>query len=54
MMIFSRKQVHEMDCGYGQPKMVEFENRSGVYLKVHEHRKRKTTPFAGGQSRNLR
>lgn len=27
--------------------MVGFENRSGVYVEVHEHRKRRDPPFAG-------
>ncbi len=27
-----------MDFGYGVAKMVIFENRSGMYFKVHEHR----------------
>ncbi len=33
--------------------MVGFENRSGMYFWVHEHRKRKTAPFAGRQNRNI-
>jgi len=27
--------------------MVFFENRSGVYARLHEHRKRRKAPFAG-------
>ena len=48
------KAKHQAYFGYGEPKMVEFENRRAAYLKVREHRKRKTTPFAGRQSSNLR
>src|SRR5690554_2138185 len=35
------------------PKIVFFENRSGVYFWVHEHRKRRRTRFAGRRSDNI-
>ncbi|TCQ80740.1 hypothetical protein EDF68_10219 [Ochrobactrum sp. BH3] len=50
---FDHKPGARRDFGYGVPKMVEFENRSGMYLWAHEHRKRRTTPFAGSQSLNI-
>ncbi|MBM7331176.1 hypothetical protein JS562_50530, partial [Agrobacterium sp. S2] len=40
------------DSAYDVPKMVFCENRSGVYFKVHEHRKRSKAPFAGRQKLN--
>ena len=33
--------------------MVGFETRSGAYIWVREHRKRKITPFADRQKRNI-
>jgi hypothetical protein len=33
--------------------MVIFENRSGMYIKVHEHRKRRKAPFAGRHGVNI-
>jgi hypothetical protein len=37
----------------GEPKMAVFENRSGVYVLVSEHRKRRKAPFAGRHRVNL-
>jgi hypothetical protein len=35
------------------PKMADFENRSGVYFWVHEHRKRRKLLFAGRAGLNI-
>jgi hypothetical protein len=33
--------------GQAEPKMVDFENRNGMYVLVDEYRKRRKPPFAG-------
>ncbi|RCW80653.1 hypothetical protein C7476_113126 [Phyllobacterium bourgognense] len=39
--------------GRGEPRMVVFENRSAANIFVHEHRKRRKTPFAGRHGVNI-
>jgi hypothetical protein len=34
------------DSGQAESKMMDFENRSGAYFQVREHRKRRKPPFA--------
>jgi hypothetical protein len=37
----------ESKMGAQETKMVDFENRNGKYVLVHEYRKRRKPPFAG-------
>jgi hypothetical protein len=41
------------DSGQGGLKLAVFENRSGVYVLVLEHRKRRKEPFAGRHHLNI-
>jgi hypothetical protein len=36
-----------------EPKMVDFENRSGAYIRVREYRTRRKPPFAGRHHLNF-
>src|SRR5690606_4698470 len=40
------------NSGQAEPKTSGFENRSGAYFWVREHRKRRSRPFAGRPHRN--
>src|SRR5262245_47125739 len=42
-----------IEDGREATNMVDFENRSGAYVLVREHRKRREPPFAGRPHRNF-
>jgi hypothetical protein len=42
-----------LDSGQAETKMVGPENRSGAYVWVREHRKRRAPPFAGRHHLNI-